>query len=115
MKLQGLKKSLRTMQLKMSKDRFSIFADKDKLNECGFTENELVFSIKRLLSDEEKARLFTLKHFNDLPPHLKCQIIEGISDNSIKVNLLQSHEILSSLVFYEVEEIAISLDDENKM
>jgi len=101
--------------LEQAEDKFGIFADKGTLAKCEFKISQLIKLITEFLSDEQKAKLFTLEHFKKLDSHIEMQIIESISDEKIRREIIEDSEYVSGIEICDILEIAKSLDEDNKI
>ena len=91
----GDKMNIQEMQelLDKTEDKFSVFADRDKLKNSEFSVNELVDVIYKYLSEDEIVNLFSLPHFKTLKPNIKYAIIKNLSDQN-KYNLLFNSDFI---------------------
>lgn len=100
--------------LETTDDKFSFFADKDKLNECEWTQNELIDIIYNYLTSEEIVNLFTLSHFQSLNSHIKFALIEDLNDD-YKYNLLFNSSFIDGMQSYDIDSIIDSLGKQSKI
>ena len=103
-------------ELENSNDKLSIFADKDKLNNCSeLSYSDLVGLVRDFLTDEQKVQLFKFEHFTNTSSHVKSRIILSISDSTAKLKLITNDEIMSGVDGYNALEIVQSLDESDKV
>lgn len=101
--------------LEDTNDKFKIFEDRKLLSQYSLKTLELMDLINEFLSDEQKAKLFELEHFKKLSSNIKTSIIKVISDDNIKIQLIENSEVMSGLNDYEIMGIVNSMTDEGKV
>lgn len=100
--------------LDKTEDKFSVFADRDKLKNSEFSVNELVDVIYKYLSEDEIVNLFSLPHFKTLKPNIKYAIIKNLSDQN-KYNLLFNSDFMEGMKTYNIENIIESLEKQSRI
>lgn len=98
-----------------SEDKLNVFLSREILSECDISYQELINLVKEFLTDEEKAKLFETEVGEKIYLPKKLQIIEIISNDNIKLELLEKSEIVSDLKSYEIMSIVNSLGDDAKV
>ena len=101
--------------LEESKNKFNIFADRSVLAQYSLTVADLLQLVKDFLSDEEKGQLFELEHFKKLPSHVRCRILQEISNSEIKLAILENASAVSDLENYHILALIQSLDSNSKL
>lgn len=101
--------------LNNSSDKLSIFANKTILAKYEFSLSELKGLINDFLDDEQKKKLFDFEHFLKLSSGVKKDIINSISDDNIKLNLISNSEVMSEISEYDILDIITSLKDDGKI
>lgn len=101
--------------LEESKNKFNIFADRSVLAQYSLTVTDLLQLVKDFLSDEEKGQLFELEHFKKLPSHVRCRILQEISNSEIKLAILENASAVSDLENYHILALIQSLDSNSKL
>lgn len=102
-------------RLEKTKDKFSIFANKEMLKQYHFNAKEFLDLISDFLSDEEKNRLFDYAHFTNLDPWIKGGIIGSISDENILLQMINNENIMSGLESYQTIALIKRLNDNTKL
>lgn len=112
MKIERLKKRLAT-----SENKLKIFGNKRILSKYKLNDNItlLLHLINDFLSNDEKAKLFEFEHFKKLPIDVKQSIIELISDEDLKLNLILDGNIIENMNKSEILKIISSLNDYGKI
>ena len=75
--------------LEKSEDRLKIFEDINIIQKYKPNLGELISSIMEFLDDREKVKIFELEHFKNLQPNIKICIMNCISNDREKMNLLK--------------------------
>lgn len=101
--------------IEKSTNKLSIFIDKNTFSQYSITYGDLVYLISQFLNDEEIAKAFDTRFYNDLPTGTRYSIIELISDSKIKLKLLENDKILANMYSYQIINIIKSLDDADKI
>lgn len=102
-------------RLEDTNDKFNILEDTNIFAKYKMKVYELIDLVRDFLSDEQKAKLFELEHFKKLSSHIKARIIEVISDDNIKLAILENDNIVSEFENYEVMSIVDSLGEEGRV
>ena len=101
--------------LEQTENKLSIFENREKLNEYEYNAIELYGLINDFLSDEEKLKLFDYQHFRNLKVGIKCNIVELISDDNIKLQILSDNEILEGAFSDQIVNIVKKMNDNAKL
>ncbi len=103
--------------LESSNDKLSVFADSSLLTKYkGLTVSSLFSLIDDFLNDSQKAALFEFEHFKNINQQLRILVATSISDNNIKLELLQKpNGILSDLQSYQISDFLESLDSSYRL
>jgi len=100
--------------LEEATDKFSMFTNREMLLQWNFTNNEFLGVISDFLSDGEKLKLFELPNFAKLEGHLKCRMIDTVSDNTVKLQMLLDDNIVIGIEKYRIVSLISSLDNNSK-
>lgn len=100
--------------LEQTDDKLSIFASVETLNKYDFNAKELFDLISDFLSDEEKLKLFDYSHFQQFKGVIKGRIIELVSDENIKLQMMSNDNIMNGLESYQIVEIIKKMCDDSK-
>ena len=101
--------------LEESKNKFNIFVDRSVLAQYSLTVADLLQLVNDFLSDEEKGQLFELEHFKKLPSHVRCRILQEISNSETKLAVLENPSAVSDLETHHILNIIQSLDSNSKL
>ena len=88
--------------LEESKNKFNIFVDRSVLAQYSLTVADLLQLVNDFLSDEEKGQLFELEHFKKLPSHVRCRILQEISNSETKLAVLENPSAVSDLETHHI-------------
>lgn len=95
-------------------DKLSIFASVETFNKYNFNAQEFFDLINDFLSDEEKLKLFDYSHFQEFEPWIKFEIVELVSNQNIKLQILNNYNIISSFQTYQIVKLIKELNDSGK-
>ena len=97
--------------LEESSDKFSIFEDKSTLLKYKITVGNLLYLIGEFLDDTQKAKVIELELFSKFTPRTKFQIVELISDDNIKLKILENSDYLLEVESYQITEMVGSMGE----
>lgn len=100
--------------LQISSDKLEILSNSKILSQYNLTVNDISSIIKEFLSAEEISKLFELDTYQNLPLNAKYNIIQQISDDRVKLSLLENAKLTSGFTSYQMGNIIKSLGDEGK-
>ena len=101
--------------LKNTDDKFSVFADVEVIRTLDITIKEICDVIDEFLTDEQKVELLELPHFKKTKPSFKGLIGIKIKSDESKMRLLNDDEFLNDMPGYYIEDIIMSLNEDNKL
>ena len=100
--------------LEETDDKLSIFASRETLSKCKLSIKELLEIINDFLTDEEKLKLFDYSHFMQLKGSIKSNIIRGVSDENVILQMLSNDNIMNNLENYQILNIIKGMNDTGK-
>lgn len=72
------------------------------LAQYSLTVADLLQLVNDFLSDEVKGQLFELEHFKKLSSHVRCRILQEVSNSEIKRAVLENPSVASDLENYHI-------------
>lgn len=106
-------KDLRNL-LEKSNNKLSIFANVKTLSKYNFNVAELCSLVSDFLDDNEKYQLFSYPHFQKLSVSIRAQIAKLISNDNLKLQMLNNDAIIGDFPSYYTMPIIDSLSDSSK-
>lgn len=106
-------KDLRNL-LEKSNNKLSVFANAKTLSKYNFNVAELCSLVSDFLDDNEKYQLFIYPHFQKLSVSIRAQIAKLISNDNLKLQMLDNDAIIGDFPSYYTMPIIDGLSDSNK-
>ena len=100
--------------LEQSNDKFSILADRETLKNYEIRVNEFLGLIKDFLNDDEKLKLFNYPNYLQFKNPIKCGIINTVSDENIKFQMLTNDNITKDFSSFQIVDIIETMSDTKK-
>lgn len=100
--------------LEKADHKLSIFASAETLKQYNFNKKEFFDLIRDFLSDQEISKLFEYSHFQQFETWIKGEIIDIVSDENIKLQMISNDNIISSFDTYQIVDIIKRLCDTGK-
>ena len=100
--------------LEKTDDKLRIFASSDTFSKYEIDEKELLELISDFLTDEEKLKLFDYSHFMQFSEDIRYGIIELVSDENIRLQMMSNDNIMDGLVSYQIAGIMRKMSDYGK-
>ena len=106
-------KDLRNL-LEKSNNKLSVFANAKTLSKYNFTINELCSLVSDFLDDNEKYQLFSYPHFQEAGDMVRAYIAFLISDDNLKLQMLNNDAITGDFQSHYIRTIIDGLSDSSK-
>lgn len=97
--------------LEKTDNKLSIFANVETLNRYDFNAEEFFDLISDFLADEEKLKLFEYPHFQQFESEIKVSIINLVSDENIKLQMICDNNVVSGVTRFGIFDIMSDLSD----